>query len=448
MNNDKIFELTGECLGCIKKPCMEACPLNNDTTEFINIIKQVSKQKETVEKGLNNDKEAVIEKKYKEAFNILAKTTVLMPICGRVCPHTKQCQGGCVKRFKGNSVQIGELEAFIGDMALKNNWKLPTCEKENNYKVAVVGGGPAGLTCAQFLRRAGVQVTIYEKYNYLGGILKHGIPDFRLDKNMLKKWIDKIIETGIKVKYNMELGKDFTIQSLEKEYDAVFLGFGANISSKMGIPGEELEGVFGGNELLENNFNLEYEGKTVIVSGGGNVAMDVSRTAIRKGAKKVYVVYRRSEKEMPAEQKEIEEAKAEGVEFLFQNNILKVIGEKKVQAIECIKTELVQKEGDSRLSPVNIEGSNYTMPCDFVVMAIGSKADEKVTEILGVELDRRGKIVVDECGRTSKENIFAGGDIAGNMGTVAYAARAGRNSAESIIEYLNNKELENKEHCK
>lgn len=441
MNNDKIFELTSECLGCQKKPCMETCPLNNDTTEFINIIKNAKEDEEineNIAKDVKNvsdrqNEEDFKEHKFKEAFDTLAKTTVLMPICGRICPHTKQCQGGCVRRFKGNSVQIGELEAFIGDMALENNWKLPTCENEIDYKVAIVGGGPAGLTCAQFLRRAGVKVTIYEKYDYLGGILMHGIPDFRLDKNMLKKWIDKILETGIKVKYNMELGKDFSLESLEKEYDAIFLGFGANISSKMGISGEELQGVFGGNELLENDFNLECEGKTVIVSGGGNVAMDVSRTAIRKGAKKVYVVYRRSEKEMPAERKEIEEAKSEGIEFLFQNNILKVIGAEKVQGIECIKTELVQKEGDSRLSPVNIEGSNYTIPCDLVIMAIGSKSNEKVTRTLGVELDRRGKIVVDECGRTSKENVFAGGDIAGNMGTVAYAARAGRNSAEAIM---------------
>ncbi len=428
MANEKIMELANECLGCIKKPCMEECPLNNNTTGFINLIKQANNEEKQ-----DNEK---AKDKYKEAFELLSKTTVLMPICGRVCPHTKQCQGGCIKRFKWNSVEIGKLETFIGDMALEYNWNLPTCESKSNYKVAIVGGGPAGLTCAQFLIRAGIQVTIYEKYDYLGGILTHGIPEFRLNKDMLNKWINKIIETGINVKYNMELGKDFTIESLEKDFNAVFLGFGANISLKMGIPGEELAGVLGGNELLENNTNLEYEGKTVVVSGGGNVAMDVSRTAIRKGAKKVYVVYRRSEKEMPAEQKEIDEAKAEGVEFLFQNNILKVIGEDKVQGIECIKTELVKKEGESRLSPVNIEGSNYIIPCDYVIMAIGSKADDRLTRNLGLELDKKGKIVVDEYGKTSKEKVFAGGDIAGNMGTVAWAARAGRNSAEAITKFL------------
>ena len=379
----------------------------------------------------------VKEQKYKEAFELLSNTTVLMPICGRVCPHTKQCQGKCIRAIKSDAVEIGQMEAFIGDLAIENDWKFPVAKKEDekDYKVAIVGGGPAGLTCAQFLRRAGIQVTIFEKYDYLGGILRHGIPDFRLDKDKLNKWIDKIIESGIKVEYGKELGNNLSMEELEKNFDSIFLSFGANISTKMGIPGEELNGVYGGNEFLERTPIIDLRGKTIVVSGGGNVAMDVSRTIKRSGAEHVYVVYRRSEKEMPAEQKEIDEAKEDGVEFLFQNNILKVNGndEGKVKSIECIKTELVQKEGETRLSPVNIDGSNYELECDYVIMAIGSKPEDKVVNSLGVELDRKGRIVVDENGRTSKKNIYAGGDIAENMGTVAYAARAGRNVADVII---------------
>lgn len=417
INENRIIELANECFGCPTKPCQKGCPLENDTTGFIALVK---------------------EQKYKEAFELLSKTTVLMPICGRVCPHTKQCQGKCIRAIKFDAVEIGQMEAFIGDLAIENNWKFPVVEEEKDYKVAIVGGGPAGITCAQFLRRAGVQVTIFDKYNTLGGILNHGIPDFRLDKIMLNKWIDKILESGIKVEYGKELGLNLSIEELEKNFDSIFLSFGANISTKMGIPGEELDGVLGGNEYLESTPIIDLKGKTVVVSGGGNVAMDVSRTMKRSGAEKVYVVYRRSEKEMPAEQKEIDEAKEDGVEFLFQNNILSVNGndEGKVKSIECIKTELVQKEWESRLSPVNIEGSNYELDCDYVIMAIGSKPEDKVVNSLGVELDRKGRIVVDENGRTSKENIYAGGDIAENMGTVAYAARAGRNVAEAIVNTL------------
>ena len=417
INENRIIELANECFGCTTKPCQKGCPLENDTTGFIALVK---------------------EQKYKEAFELLSKTTVLMPICGRICPHTKQCQGKCIRAIKFDAVEIGKMEAFIGDMAIKNDWKLPTADEEKDYKVAIVGGGPAGLTCAQFLRRAGVQVTIFDKYNTLGGILNHGIPDFRLDKVMLNKWIDKILESGIKVEYGKELGLNLSIEELEANFDSIFLSFGANISTKMGIPGEDINGVYGGNEYLESTPIIDLKGKTVVVSGGGNVAMDVSRTMKRSGANHVYVVYRRSEKEMPAEQKEIDEAKEDGVEFLFQNNILSVNGndEGNVKSIECIKTELVQKEGESRLSPVNIEGSNYELECDYVIMAIGSKPEDKVVNSLGVELDRKGRIVVDENGRTSKENIYAGGDIAENIGTVAYAARAGRNVAENILKNI------------
>ena len=378
------------------------------------------------------------EGKYEEAYHLLLETTVLPSVCGRICPHEKQCQGMCVKKVSFESVKIGDIEAFIGDMALENNWSISSLPLKNK-KVAVVGGGPSGLTCAAFLRRNGYDVTIYERHNYLGGLLYHGIPKFRLDKTILRKVIDKILELGINVKLNQSIGKDFSLEDLESEYDALFLGFGANLSSKMNIPGEDLEGVIGGNELLESNNHPDYTGKTVVVSGGGNVAMDVSRTIKKASAKKVYVIYRRSEKEAPALENEIRETKDEGVEFLFQTNILGIYGEKNVERIEVIKTELVKKEGDDRLSPVNIEGSNYYLSCDYVVMAIGSHPENDIVNNLGLELDKRGRILIDKDGHTSKEKVFAGGDLTGTKGTVAFAARAGRDAAYAIMKYLKDK---------
>ena len=412
-----IIRKADECLECVRKPCQLGCPLNNDIRGFIKLVK---------------------EEKYREAYQLLSETTVIPSICGRVCPKSKQCEGKCVKgRIKdSNAVEIGKIEAFVGDMALKNKWNI-SCLPLKNKRVAVVGGGPSGLTCAAFLRRNGYNVVIYERHDYLGGLLYHGIPEFRLDKTLLEKVIDKILELGIDVKLNQSIGKDFSLEDLETEYDAVFLGFGANLSSKMNIPGEDLDGVYGGNELLESNNHPDYEGKVVVVSGCGNVAMDVARTIKRKGASRVYVIYRRSDVEAPAEEKEIKEAKEDGIEFLFQNNIIGIYGDKKVEEIEVIKTELVKKEDDDRLSPVNIEGTNYYLSCNYVVMAIGSHPESSVVNSLGLELDKRGRILIDKDGHTSKEKVFAGGDLAGTKGTVAFASRAGRDAAYAIIKYLN-----------
>ncbi len=271
--------------------------------------------------------------------------------------------------------------------------------------------------------------------NY-GGILRHGIPEFRLDRYILDKQIEKILSLGIEVKYGVSLGKDYLLEDLEKEYDAIFLAFGANISSKMGIQGEDLEGVYGGNELLENNTHPDYTNKKVAVIGGGNVAMDTARTIKRRGAEEVTVIYRRAEKQMPAEQKEIEDAKKEGVKFLFQTNIVKVLGDKKVEKIECIKTELIKKEGETREVPVDIIGSNYEMPMDYVVMAVGSKVEEKLVKSLGVDLTPKGNIKIDENYMTSKNKVFAGGDLSGTKATVAWASRSGRDASVKIMEFL------------
>ena len=413
-----IIRKADECLECVRRPCQLGCPLNNDIRGFIKLVK---------------------EEKYREAYQLLSETTVIPSICGRVCPKSKQCEGKCVKgRIKdSNAVEIGKIEAFIGDMALKNNWAISSLPLKNKC-VAVVGGGPSGLTCAAFLRRNGYNVTIYERHDYLGGLLYHEIPEFRLDKTLLRKVIDKILELGIDVKLDQSIGKDFSLEDLETEYDAVFLGFGANLSSKMNIPGEDLDGVYGGNELLESNNYPDYEGKVVVVSGCGNVAMDVARTIKRKGASRVYVIYRRSEVEAPAEEKEIKEARNEGVEFLFQNNIIGIYGEKSVEKVEVIKTELVKKDNDDRLSPVNIEGTNYYLSCDYVIMAIGSHPESSVVNSLGLEFDKRERILIDKDGHTSKEKVFAGGDLAGTTSTVAFASRAGRDAAYAIIKYLEN----------
>lgn len=282
-------------------------------------------------------------------------------------------------------------------------------------------------------------VTIYEKYNKLGGILAHGIPEFRLDKNILNETVKKILDLEIQVEYNKILGKDYNLEELQKKHDAVFLAFGANISSKMKIQGEELEGVYGGNELLELQNYSDYKNKKVAVIGGGNVAMDTARTIKRLGAKEVKIIYRRAEKQMPAEDKEIEEAKQEKIEILFQNNIVKIIGNDKVEQIECIKTELVKKEGELREVPIDIIGSNYVLDMDYVIMAVGSKTEDELINNLGIKVTKRGNIEINEKYMTSKIGVFAGGDLSGTKATVAWASRSGREAAKEIIKFLQDK---------
>ena len=405
------------CLNCKNPQCRIGCPLGNNIPAFIQKVK---------------------EDNLEEAYKILCETTVMTAICGRICPHQKQFQGKCVRGIKSDSVSIGEIEAYVGDWALSNQ----ICHKniqENNKKVAVIGGGPSGLTAATFLRRKGYQVTIYEKQKDLGGILKRGIPEFRLPNEIVEKTIEQILALGINVQCKKELGRNLELADLEKEYDAIYLSIGANIPRKMAIEGEELEGVYGGNSLLENQNHPDYTNKKVAIIGGGNVAMDCARTIKRMGAKQVVVIYRRSEVEMPAEAKEIADAKQEGVEFLFLNNIVKILGKNKVEQIECIKTELVQKERETRKSPVDIENSNYIMDMDYVVMAVGGKIDKDTIEKCNIETTSRKYVQVNENNQTSHKKVFAGGDVVGQNSTVAWAASDGRKVANKIIEYLETK---------
>ena len=394
MKDKRIANLANNCVSCITKPCQIGCPLNNDITGFIKEIKS---------------------KNYEEAFKILAKTSIMMPICGRICPHSKQCEGVCVKGISYKSVSIGTLEAFIGDMWLQKHWKI-TSQPTTNKKVAVIGAGPAGLTCAAFLRKNGIGVTIYEKHNYLGGLLIHGIPDFRLPRIVVNKVTNNIINLGIDIKYNCILGKNISLNELQKKYDAIFLGIGANVSKKLNIEGENLQNVYGANELLEYKPKINYKNKTFVVIGGGNTAMDVARTIKRKGAN-VIVVYHKESSLMPALKNKVKAAKKEEIKFVFSTNVTKIIGKDKVS-----KVELKAKE------------KTFEIPCNYVIKAIGSHCDVIVKKL---KLEKNGEdIKIDSEGRTSIPKVFAGGDVAGTKSTVSWASRAGRNAAYAIIKYL------------
>ena len=398
-----------KCETCVTKPCQIGCPLNIDIPEFIENVK-------------NNN--------YGEAFKVLCKSTVLPSACGKICPVDKQCQGSCAKKVSYDPVEIGKIESYVGDLAVENGWKLPRKGKKKE-RIAVIGSGPSGLTCAGFLAENGYQVTIYEKHEYLGGLLYHGIPKFRLNKELVSKVIKQILDLGIEVKTNVSLGKDISLKELEKEYDAVFLGLGANVSKMMGLSGEELNGVYGANELLENLVQVDYTSKRVVVIGGGGVSIDMARTAIKEGASEVGIIYRRSRSEMSAEMNDIRAAKKEGIKFLFQTNVIKVIGEDKVNGIECVKTTL-----DKEKKAINVEGSNFVIDTDVVIMAVGSRADSELLEILKLDVKENGYLMVNSNNQTSNLKIFAAGDLTGAKSTVAWACRNGRDTAYSIMKFL------------
>lgn len=393
------------CLNCAHRPCsIEGCPLNNDIPDFIHA------------EGQN-------------AMDIVYSKTVLPSICGRICPHYKQCQGSCVHGKIDNPLEIGMIEASIGDEAIATDYKIKT-NIDNDLvekRVAVIGGGPSGLTCAAFLARRGIKVTIYEKHNELGGLLVHGIPEFRLSKTTVEQTIKLILDLGIEVKLNQELGKDFTIDGLKLVHDAIYIAIGAN------EPVITMEGsnVYSANVLLEDKNFPDFTNKKVAISGGGNTAIDMARVAKRMGAEAT-VVYRRSEKQMPAEPREVDDASRDGVQFMLQTNILNFENNK----LKCIKTELIKLEDDDRLSPVNIDGTEFEIDCDYLILANGSCPNKKIVNEF--DLNKGGYISVNENLETSIENVFAGGDVIGTKATVAWASRNGRDAAEKIINKLKN----------
>lgn len=412
MNKELINEIN-KCLHCDDKLCSFGCPLGNNIPEFIQSLKHSNLE---------------------EAYQILSKTTVLPFVCGSICPHDVQCQRMCAKKFFNNSVKIGKLEAYVGKFAIDNNLTI-NYSKESNKNVLIIGGGPSGLTCAAFLKRSGINVTIMEKHNYLGGLLIHGIPEFRLNSEYTKKTIKQIIDLGIEVIYNQELGKDFELSDVIDKYDAIYLGIGTNFANDLNLENENLPEVIGGNELLEEKIEIDFTDKKVFVYGGGNVAMDVSRTIKRKNAKEVTVIYRKDAENMKASPKEVEDAKADGVKFLLNTKIINIIGQNNLDKIEVVKTKFITEDDKDKL--IDIENSNQFLKCDYLIKAIGSHPNNKIIDNLQLELDKNGRIDIDGNGQTSNPKIFAGGDVAGIKGTVAWASRSGRNAAYEIIKILN-----------
>ncbi len=408
----KYEEEINRCLNCKNKPCMNACPLGNDIPKIISLIK---------------------EGKCKDAYEVLSETTVLPAICSIICPHEKQCRKNCTLKYKGEALSVGVIESNLARLAVENDWKLPMFDKSlEGKKVAIIGGGPSGITAAAFLARYGAVVSIYEKREKLGGVLMYGIPDFRLDKMLLENTINRLIEElKIKVFCNYKFNDNLSYEVLINDYDAIFLGIGANKSKMMNIPGEDLNGVYGGNELLEYDSHPDYKDKIVFVSGGGNVAIDTARIIKRKGAKKAVIVYRRSEEEMPADLEEIADAKIDGVEFVFNTNVVRIIGTEHIEKIECVKTEY-----DENKKLVNINDTNYFMDADYFVMSIGSVVDKTCVIENKIKLNEKGKVQINGNMQICDSKFFAGGNIVSDNSSAAMAARSGRDAAEKIKEFL------------
>ncbi len=428
------------CLTCKNAPCVLGCPVNVNIPCFISLVK----------KGDFNG-----------AFNEISKSSSLPAVCGRVCPQEKQCEKNCTLGIKFESVGIGRLERFVADY--HNN--LPNNEsvilQQNGIKVAVIGSGPSGLTCAGDLAKKGYDVSVFEALHTPGGVLVYGIPEFRLPKSIVKKEVDNLKKLGVKIITNVVIGKTLTIDELfEQGFKAVFIGSGAGLPSFMGIEGENLKGVYSANEFLtranlmkahlDNSTTPVLKGERVAVVGGGNVAMDAARTAKRLGAKHVYIIYRRALEQLPARKEEVEHAVEEGVEFLLLNNPTKIVGyfnqdnpkdEKNgsVVAIECDKMKLGEPDERGRQKPIKIENSNHSIEVDVVIMAIGTSPNPLIKDnTIGLNVNEKGGIIIDENGLTSKKAVYAGGDAVSGSATVISAMGAGKLAAKSIDEYLVN----------
>ena len=428
------LEEAKRCLMCKKKPCIQGCPVDIDISAFIS---------------------AIVEGDYQKSVDILHEKNTLPMVTGRVCPQEEQCQKYCSLLKVGDPISIGRLERFVSDLEFekknKEAKKVVTSVPSNNIKVAIIGSGPAGLSCAGDLRKLGYDVTIFEAFHKGGGVLVYGIPEFRLPKRIVQGEIDNLAEQGVKIVNNSLIGSGITIDELFKNnFKAIFIGTGAGLPQFMGIEGENLAGIYSANEFL-TRVNLmkaylfpEYDtpikkGSHVAVVGGGNVAMDSARTALRLGAEKVYLVYRRGREEMPARAEEIIRAEEEGIEFMILTNPIRYTGDDKgfVNSMECQKMELGEPDSSGRRRPIPIEGSNFILKIDQAVVSVGTTPNPVIASSTpGLKLQKRGEIFVDETGKTSIEGIYAGGDIVTGSATVITAMGAGRTAAASIDEYL------------
>ena len=423
------LEEAARCLNCPTMPCVAGCPVGVRIPEFIKKI---------------------TEQDYTGAYEIIHSTNALPAVCGRVCPQERQCESRCVRGRTGESVGIGRLERFIADLHKDQHETIIKKPVSNHHKIAVVGGGPAGLTCAGDLAKLGYEVTIFEAFHVAGGVLMYGIPEFRLPKAIVQQEIENLKSLGVTILTNMVIGKVFSIDELmQQDFEAVFVGSGAGLPRFMGIEGEALAGVCSANEYLtrinlmkgylENYDTPVLHSKSVAVIGGGNVAMDGARSAIRMGAEHVYIIYRRSELEMPARKEEIHHAKEEGIEFLTLQNPVKILGDAngRVSGIICQKMELGEPDASGRRSPVPIADSEYELPVDTVIMAIGTSPNPLIrTTTQGLQANQRGCLIVDESMMTTKQGVYAGGDAVTGAATVILAMGAGKAAAKSIHEYI------------
>ncbi len=422
------------CLNCKNKPCMAGCPVNVKIPEFI---------------------EYIAEGEFLKAYHKIKETNALPAVCGRVCPQERQCESKCVRGIKGESVAIGRLERFVADWYRENCKEETKEQKLNGKKVAIVGSGPAGLSCAGDLAALGYDVTVFEAFHVAGGVLMYGIPEFRLPKSIVQNEIENLKNQGVKIETNVIVGKTLTVDELFEEmgFEAVFIGSGAGLPSFMGIDGENLNGVYSANEFL-TRINLmkgykfpEYDtpvkvGRKAAVFGGGNVAMDAARCAKRLGAEEVYIIYRRGREELPARAEEIVHAEEEGIIFELLSNPVSIKGDEEgwVKAVEVACMELGEPDSSGRRKPVKIEGSEHLIDVDTVIVAIGQTPNpliKKTTQNL--ETNQKGCIIADDSGRTSREGVFAGGDAVTGAATVILAMGAGKKAASAIDEYLKNK---------
>ncbi|MBQ8527638.1 MAG: NADPH-dependent glutamate synthase [Lachnospiraceae bacterium] len=432
-NKEEAMEEASRCINCKNAQCVKGCPVSINIPGFIEQVK---------------------EGNIEAAYQVISESSALPAVCGRVCPQESQCEGKCIRGIKGEPVSIGKLERFVADWASENGIKPTVNAEKKNKKVAVIGSGPAGLTCAGDLAKMGYDVTIFEALHEAGGVLVYGIPEFRLPKtDVVAKEIENVKSLGVKIETNVVIGKSTTIDELMEEegFEAVFIGSGAGLPKFMGIPGEQANGVFSANEYLTRSNLMKafkedsptpiMRGQKVAVVGGGNVAMDAARTALRLGAE-VHIVYRRSEEELPARVEEVHHAKEEGIIFDLLTNPIEILADENgwVNGIKCVKMELGEPDASGRRRPVVIEGSEFVIDVDTVIMSLGTSPNPLISSTTkGLDINKYKCIVAEENGQTTKEGVFAGGDAVTGAATVILAMGAGKEAAKGIDEYLSNK---------